>query len=292
MKNSRKLTTTFWLVCGYLLIAFSNNARADIFREADSLFNLKQYRDAAIAYEKVAFYYNENEEIKTKSLLKKSECLIAEENYAAIELALQRINTKILKDSLKAEVLFKQAFSTYLTSNFERSKNYILPVLSLQTSAEMYKSASILYSLVLNEQSLWTQSETNLQYYVQALNLDTLQKQELQHQVNMLYNHAPKLKKLKKARTLSFVFPGLGQMYTGNTGKGIASIVLISIASGMIYYNIVNTAYLAGLAGVYLFSNIYIGTINQLHYLIKKENSQKIRSYNDKLAQEIKILFP
>lgn len=275
------------------MIISSGNLFATNFSEADSLFSIGRYRDASIAYEQIAFDHSDNDTIITEALLKKCNCLKAENRSQDIYTLLTRCKTNTISDSLKAVVLFEQTLSAYLFGNYSVARKTIEPVLSMRTDPEMDLSSVFLYSLILDEQGEWTTSKNNLvSYFRRAENIRPSLRDSLLQEINVIYNPDlyPHLKKIKKARLLSMILPGSGQFYTGQITRGIICFGLVALSGVYIYYDIIHELYIAGAAGFFLGETFYIGNINQLNGIIIKKNQHKKDLFNATLTNQLSQL--
>jgi TM2 domain-containing membrane protein YozV len=260
------------------LIISSNNLYAANFEHADSLFRLKLYPEACIAYEYIIFENPGNETIKALALLKKSSCYKAENNYALIDNMLNRCNVSDLNDSIKAQIFFARAWACYMNGNFEFAKDRILPIFNINTSPEIEKASVLLYSLILNEMGKWDESKNNLVSYINRIDIkDMNMRDSLLQEVNVIYqkNNIPTLKNIKTARTMSFILPGLGQTYAGKAGMGIISLSLIALSGTFIYYSIIDQIYASSAAGLYVFLYFYSGNITKLKPMVDNRNERK-----------------
>lgn len=273
-----------------LSIISSSKASATTFQQADSLYRLCLYPEACIAYEQIIYENPNNESIKANALLKKSYCYKAQHNYSLIDNLLSRCDINRLNDTLKAQILFEQSLACYLSENFTHAKERIQPLISLNTSSELDKASVILYSLILNELNCWEESKLNMVSYLKRAEIkDTKTRDSLMQVVNTMYQekNIPKLKKIKTARTLSFILPGLGQAYTGKAGMGIVNLSLVALSGAFIYFNFVDEIYTSSAAGLYLFSYFYIGGINQLNKMVSKRNTTKKNEANAILRTQL-----
>jgi TM2 domain-containing membrane protein YozV len=248
------------------------------------------YPDASIAYEQIVFDHQNDETIKAQALLKKSYCYKSEGKYSLIDNLLKRCDVNKLNDSIKALILFEQAFACYMDEKFELAKERILPVLNLNATPEMDKASVLLYSLILNELNCWEESKNNLVSFIKRTDIkDETLRDSLIQEVNTMYQkkNIPHLKKVKTARLMSFIIPGSGQMYAGQPGKGLISLSLVALSSTFIYFNIVDQIYTSSAMGVYLFSFFYTGNVNQTHDMVKKRNNTKKNTTNTYLRKQI-----
>lgn len=272
------------------MIVFSNNSSAATFGQADSLSHLRLYQEACVIYEQLIFESPGNESLKANALLKKSYCYKAEQKYSLIDNLLSRCDLNKLSDSIKAHILFEQAFACYMSENFSQAKKRILPVLNLNTTQEIDKASIFLYSLILNELDGWEESKNNLVSYLKRAELkDENLREALIKGVISIYQkkNIPKLKKIKTARIMSFILPGSGQTYGGKVGKGIISLSLVTLSGAFVYFNFVDQIYSSSAVGVYLFSFFYTGNVNQTIDIVKNRNYKKKNKANNYLKNQL-----
>jgi TM2 domain-containing membrane protein YozV len=289
-----------WLVCGFLLIISSGNLQAQTFRIADSLYAAGLYRDAGIACEQVAFDNSENNVLVTEALLRKCNCLKADNRISEIYLLLKRCDTPTLSDSLKSMVFFEQALAAYIDGNYAIARKSIEPLISLTNDPVMELSGVFLYSLILDETGNWEESKNNLLSYVRhSTVISDTQRDSLAENIAQLYDSSnyPKLKKIKKARLLSMLLPGTGQIYAGKSVRGLIVFSLVAASGVYVYYSIVNELYLAAAVGFYVGETFYLGNVNQLNGIVSNRNQHKKDHYNASVKLALsslhnKILHP
>ena len=280
----------WWWVFGFLLTVFSNNLYATSFEQADSLFRLRLYSEACVAYEQIVYENSGNESIKAKALLKKSYCYKAELNYSQIDVILSRCNVNELNDTIKSQILFERSFACYMTEKFAKAKEHILPIFNINSTPEIEKASTLLYSLILNELCEWDESKNNLISYLKRAELENnKQRDSLIQVVNIMYQkkNIPKLKKVKTGRLMSFILPGTGQTYAGKPQKGLVSLSLVALSGTFIYFNVVGQIYTSTAVGIYLFSYFYTGNVNQVKPLVEKRNNSKKNEYNAFLRSQL-----
>lgn len=267
-------------------------AQTTDFSIADSLFSLKHHEEASLAYEYIIFSHPEDAPLLAACLLKKSECLKANGKYSEVPILLSRLDGLSLSDSLKGQIYFQKALSYYLTDKYELAEKSILPFFNLaETDYALAVSSAFLYATALGESGKWQEAKIFLLDFVKNENRITPELQvSLTENINILYSkeNIPKLKSIRKAKTLSLLFPGLGQAYNGNYGKGFVSLALVSGSAAFIAFNIINTTYLtAATAGAYLFLYFYFGGANQSNWLVPKKNNKKKSIYNQHLRSSL-----
>lgn len=282
------------MACKFLLIIFFNKSFAQQTNRIDSLIAAKEYNSARIECEYQAFLNQENHELLSKYLLKKTEILKLQNNNNEIPLTLRRINLTNINDTLKSYIYYENFLYYFNANNMLRAEENILPILSLNTENSLSKTSVIFYSLLLNNKSNWSESKSNMLFYINSLDLNLQLKNHLIDTLNTMFNKDlfPKIKSVKKARLLSIIFPGMGQIYNGNYGKAAISLALISMSGLLIYYNFNNKAYFSGiLSGNALIPLFYFGNVNQMRGLVENKNKIKTNNFNKNLNKNLLYIY-
>ncbi|MBK9318219.1 MAG: hypothetical protein IPM91_04905 [Bacteroidetes bacterium] len=268
------------MVFAFLSITSFVNAQSADFSKVDSLMALHQYEDASLECEYILYQQPGNPALMAECLLKKTDCLKATGKHAEVPVLLSRLDGFSGSDSLKSRIYFQKALGYYMSDKFELAEKSILPLFNLQeVEEEIEVTGALLYAMALGESGKWMEAKLFLTNFIQSNpRTDAALKTELTEQVNMVYDkeNIPKLRSIKKAKTLSLLFPGLGQAYNGNFGKGFVSLLLVSGSGAWVGWNIFNTTYItAATAGVYIFLYFYFGGANQSSWLVPVKNHKK-----------------
>jgi len=123
-----------------------------------------------------------------------------------------------------------------------------------------------------------------------CINSDTLLSQESKikwkYTIDSLINTFRYPKNLKKAKILSFLFPGAGYLYLNKASYFVTSFLLFSLSAAFIYYNIIWKCYFVSLtAGVFFIKTSYFSGINGLYdvyheKVVTKQKNQNKRIYS------------
>ncbi|MBK7964994.1 MAG: hypothetical protein IPK10_06710 [Bacteroidetes bacterium] len=270
----------------------STKAHSQALESADSLFAIQQYDLAAVMYERAVYERPNDVHFLATTLLSKTNCLKAQEKFEQIGSLLSRIDLNKISDSLKQEIYFQKALGYYLSDRFDDAEKNILPSFNLETfNTKTQLNSVLLYAFILDEQGKWSQAHQVMNDYIRnQTQLPSLEKERLTQSLDSLYatDQHHKLKSIKKAKTLSLIFPGMGQAYNGNYGKGFLNFLLTGGSATFGVYNVLQANYItAATAGVYLFLYFYLGGANQSSYIVPTKNYTKKRKYNDRLKLEI-----
>lgn len=287
-----KYIITSWWACMFLLTVSSTKAHSQALEAADSLFAIHQYDLASVMYERAIYERPNDVPFLAVTLLSKTNCLKAQEKFEQIGSLLSRIDLNEINDSLKQEIYFQKALGYYLSDKYEDAEKNILPSFNLENyNTKTQLNSVLLYTFILDELGKWDQAHLVINNYIRnQTQLPTHEKERLGQSLDSLYaiDQHPKLRSIKKAKTLSLIFPGMGQAYNGNYGKGFLNLFLTGGSATFGVINVLQTNYItAATAGVYLFLYFYFGGANQSSYLVPTKNYVKKRKYNDRLKMEI-----
>jgi len=280
----------------FLISWFSAGATTDtlqLAKSADSLFRLEHYYEAGNFYQK-ASYYCVSQKNKISFLLQKVNCLKQQGLFSDAEAIIASVNTD-LPDTLLNELLSQGALCSYLGSQYVKAESYLVTLDYKLSDRRLMNSNLVLYSLVLNEQARWAEAKEKLKSYINNNPLfDSVIKVAYVDEINILYNSGrfPKLKNPKKAKTMSHIIPGLGQMYAGYFGEGLSSLALNTItlagAAVGIYFQYYFTSIVLG---NYFFAKFYLGNVSRAEFLANKRNYLRINKFNSELKPKILKLY-
>jgi hypothetical protein len=245
----------------------------------DSLFSQEQWLAARVAYERVLFKNAVSPETYNLILLKKAYCFKAEGKFDEAYKVLTKASVYEVSDSIKFLLYYETALNAYLSNKPDISFGTIQEF-NYNLSDDRYKNQLLFLEILsLNELKQWSEAENKFLKYLQISNLPD------QHDAyNEILNH--KFKKIKKAENLSYVLPGVGQMYAGYPLRGLLSG---GIQVGLIYFSV--TSFLNGyffsgtFTGVALFYMFYNGGARYAAKLATKNNEEKSLAFNNKIKQ-------
>lgn len=257
---------------------------AAVERQADSLYGSRQYYDASLSYEK-AIYYHRNPVKKAALALKRTEALRQIGSFDIAEQTLKRVDLAALNDSMFYLVKYNAALCAYLNSDFASAESHLLQLVSFAKDTIRLAGSYPLYTLVLNELGKYDDAKHYLERFV---SVNRLEKDSLTPMIEKEYEPAkrPKYKRLKKAKIMSYIVPGLGQMYAGFYGEGITAMACNAIFLGLTGVGIYYKYYLTSILYSYtIFSKFYTGNISRMEFLVNKRNYLLQKNYNQRLKQ-------
>jgi len=152
-----------------------------------------------------------------------------------------------------ASFAYHHAVCAFFSDSFELSLR-LLEGIKLQSDSITLQT-KILEVFCLNYLGQFEEAQSKFTAISNQLELNPSAMDSLYQQAKSL-----KLKSPRKARIMSAFLPGLGQLYSGRTGKGATSFMLVSLCAGYAAFNIVTGYYVTSvLTGASMFLRFYQG---------------------------------
>ncbi len=269
-----------WFLLSFLLgTLFVNGQSKDAIKIADSLALNKLYSEASVWYH-YALYNSNAEDLNENAITGKLNCLKALGLFNEAKDFLLICNNINTSNDFKTELQFQEMLISYLSGNFLDAID-----LSAGFNDNIKKETKVMTSMIVilsyNELYKWKEADSALQLLIQ-------QYPSKDSTVSRMYAGLPRLKNEKKARILSALFPGLGQMYAGKFWPGIANAVLqfgclgFSIATWQREYY-----YSSVLIGVNNFISFRQGDKLRTQTLIKQLNRKKCIEFNENIKLQL-----
>lgn len=293
----------YWLLCislcaGFLIKATpEDSARVNVNplqKSADSLMQYGVYYEAALLYQKAA-YFSSGESSRARFLLNAAEAHKARAAFKAGALVLQGINFGEINDTLHYRVRYQAALCAYMDQDFTAAESYLQQLFYFVADSSLTLTARPLYSLVLNELERWAEARTNLLTYINNTDADSLQKKCWIKTIDSLYQpkNLPRLKNPQKAVWLSRFVPGLGQMYAGYWAEGVGSFLCNSATLALTAVGVYYGYYFSSiLVGYTVFQRFYIGNTRRAEFLANKTNYKRKKAFNEKVRGAVLIFYP
>jgi tetratricopeptide (TPR) repeat protein len=220
--NTKNITvkqkTVYTIIFSFFVFVSVSQTLEETYRFADEQFEAGNYHSALTEFQRVAFFDTQNqfEDVYQKTgdlFYTTGDFNSAIRNYD-IASRLER------NDSIKAEIRIKKALCYFKLNNYYFALNELLSITPSQNLT--IKNKINLFSAIA-----WFGVED----YNQALiSLSHVINQEDIPELEEIFNHFEKNRKRfspGKVELMSILFPGLGQVYSGNPGSGINSLVLV-----------------------------------------------------------------
>ncbi|WP_421877748.1 tetratricopeptide repeat protein [Marinoscillum sp.] len=262
----------FTLICICLSGCFIGNAQLS----GDSLYESGQYFQAAVAYEKEAFFAS-SAEVRDELLLKKAYSYKALGNYSKAFDITSRIGKR--NDSLNRQVLYERILLTYLSEEYQKAQNELLKW-QVKYGEQSEETIPLKFLTLVQIDRLEEAKE-----FLNA-NASTLEME--QQEVDSFFEKKWKLKNPDKAYMLSLFLPGVGQMYAGHFFKGMFSGV---VQTGLVVFtawNVYNGYFFTGgMTGAALFYTFYLGGARYARNLTIEYNDQVKSKISSKFLQTV-----
>jgi len=262
----------FLLICIYLFVYFSIDAQSI----GDSLFQAGKYFEAAVQYEKEAYFHPE---YQSEMLLKKAYCYKALGKYDQALQITKRIN-RINNDSLGRLVMYERIFLSYLLEDFPQAYNQLVQwdfkIQSKDESVEILRFLTLISLEKMEEARVLLEKQGDLYGMERA-------------QVEEILSMNWKLKDPQKAYNLSLFFPGVGQMYAGYFFRGLFSGGLQTVIVAFTAYSFYKGYFFSGaIPGAALFYTFYLGGARYARQLSEKRNSEIKSKLKESFLERIK----
>ena len=254
-----KYFTTFIFLC-----VLATVTKAQSFSTADSLFAARDYERAAVEYERCVFL-SETRATTHDALLRKAQCYKQVGCYDRAAATLERC----ARDNNDYAQL---ALCHYLAADFARAVAAVEDYRMLADTID--ENVLLIQILALNE----------LGRYDSAL---AIAQSFMGHRLDSCYAARPHLKNEKTAWYLSLL-PGLGHVYAGQVGLGIASFTMNAAVLGFAVWQVLEHCWLtAWLGGAGLLSATWPGSMRSAEYYVRKYNYSRSSQYNAELRSKI-----
>lgn len=253
---------------------------------ADSLMKGHEYTLAAVYYEKALFDQNqqldtvstENLRLLTNTLLfQKIQCQKALRAFEDAWQTAQRFDLNEPNDTLQFKLRYEGALCGYLSQRYNEAYGQIQQTRFYIQDTTLNVSLDVLEILTLNELERWEESKMIFARYVT--------RNQLTIQLDKLYGFLKKKPKSpEKAQLLSFLMPGLGQIYAGYPKEGFVSLGLQALSLGFGVYHVLNHYYVIGFfTGAGLFQTFYFGGARRASIMAEETNRKRKARNNQKL---------
>lgn len=256
----------------------SNEALAQQYlKQAHQLFKNQQLSQAQLNYERVVFL-SKSKPTQNEALLYKTYCHKQLKQFTQAQATIERAEVLPNQDSVNYVLLYEAALTAYLAQEYKQSLKFIDILKTTIQDSNKVKRITFLEILALNETYQWDKAKKLCAQYIKE--------NQVKQDVNELYGFVDKkpFKSIKKAKTLSWIFPGAGQMYAGAVGRGFSSSVLTLGALTFGVFSALNGYYVSAFfTGLGLGRTFYTGGRRHAAYQVQQRNLKKIAAYHQRI---------
>ncbi len=278
----------FCLICRFLCVLFLTNSNAfgQDSLTADSLMAVGQFDLASVYYEKVLFDRSRQPDAAASDayrvvindlLRKKIQCQKYQKHFEDAWQTAQRIDLNEPNDTLQFGLRYEVALCGYLSGHYGEAHGQILQTRFYIADSTLFSPLDVLEILTLNELDRWAESKEVFKRYAT--------RHQLSVNVDELYSFLKKKPKSpEKAQLLSFIIPGVGQMYAGFPKEGLVSVGLQTLALGFGVYHVWHRYYLIGFfTGAGMFQAFYFGGARRAELMAEETNRRRKAKNNQKI---------
>lgn len=247
---------------------------------AEKLFDANFYDEAITEYQRYIHFNPKREKVSYvyyKIGLAYRNKYNLEESLKAMETSAQTAPA----DSIKNERKIDAAVTYIAMEEYDKAKVILLKLTSFCDNSEIKRKASLFLGITHLYLYEWRSAKEALEIYFEEKG-----NSRFAHTVDSLLSSAENMnyKSPKTARLLSTFIPGTGQIYSGNIGDGINSMLLNGANIYFIIFKLLKEEYAnAYLIYFFLFRRYYFGNI----YYAQKGAAEHNRELNEERADSI-----
>lgn len=276
-----------WILCWILLLnitASANGILQDTTLIRQKLLTALQQKDTLTlrsSAEKYAFYGNNVQ--KTWVYTQTANFYLAQNQP---ELSIKYARKALYYAQKKQDkaflfYLFQGAY--FLQSKYNLSDLNKDSVYANSTDSALVKKSLFVYLLSQLHQHEWEEAKKTTKMYFGDST-------KYWDSVFAVHTAKIRLKSVKKATVLSYILPGLGQVYSGYTLQGIFSFIIISLLGFFLFYTLKNKWYLFGYFMIFgIFRRFYMGGAKfaqkQVYYHNAKQNEKCVKLLKSEIKQ-------
>jgi hypothetical protein len=276
-------TLQYFITFIFLCVPSLINAQDSIFDIADKLFEQKDYKNAALEYERIV-YNSTSKQDQNQALFKKATSYKENNNYLKASQTLDRIQTFSLTPEQQETYYYEKMLCYYLNEEFEKASSTIEDMY-LNIDSSKVTNTLLIQVFIYNELSRYQDAKIKAKQWVKTFEKGNKENKKIidERLIDDIYANIPKQKSEKIGKILSY-FPGLGHLYAGYPIEGIACFVMNASIIAFGVYEAYNAYYLtAYLGGAGILSGTYFGGYARANYLIRKHNYKVTKAFNDKV---------
>ena len=269
------------MICIFPFVGFSTNETSKYASQAEALEKNSNYARAALLYERCVYLSELNTE-KANFLLKKAECYWAIDELSQAKIALQRINTINLSDSLLFKTQYALAATYYMQGNYQSANSELIQIKAFIQDSSLVQKSTFLLRLTLVNLHEYKAAELQFELWANQLSISKSVKSELFEELKTIFDkkNLPKFKDPEKAKLLSMYLPGTGQFYAGYFWEGAANLSFQLAGLAILGYGICSTYYITGgIVGLGIFQRFYKGGVKRSQFLAEKRNFEDTKEF-------------
>jgi tetratricopeptide (TPR) repeat protein len=274
----------FCSICVFLLTVFSESklSASDYFSNACRIFSEGRFFEASIEFERAIFYEGDSNRIAQYKYYKS----LCYKELAAFDKALEElrpINLETLPDTLWLMIRYEQAVCSYLANDVDQAIRFIDTIKTRSSDTLNNPGVIQLNIICLNAKREWDSALKQWDLYLDNIELKDSVKNVLQKEITNLYRkeNIPRAYSQGKAKILSSIIPGSGQIYCGAVPEGLFNLLINTSLLGYSVWEFYSQYYFTGyFIGLRFFKKFYTGGITRAGNLAVEKNKLGISKFN------------
>lgn len=273
----------FYSICKFLFV-LCLISREGLTQSPDSLMAQQNYGLAAVLYEKQIFELTQSalsedslRQTYNQLLTRKIQAQKSERSFEDAWQTAQRFDLSEPDNSIAFRMRYETILCGYLAQHYNETYGLLQQTKFYTQDSLLSEALQVVEILTLNELERWTESKAVFQQYAarKGLNINA----------DELYKFLKKKpKNPDKAQLLSFLMPGLGQVYAGYPKAGIVSLGLQAIALGFGVYHVWHKYYFIGFfTGAGMFQTFYFGGGRRAAIMAETTNKKRKAANNQRI---------
>lgn len=258
MKTLIFLLFSCWIPC-------CSQSLQELHSFADHQLEIKNFDEAEYAYQRIAFF--DTGTFRSQVYQSLGNLHFQKKDYYQAGIYYDLAYTTVQKDSIKTQLLLKKSFAWLL---LEKPHNALIELYSIDDS--IYKRKTNFYfALAYFQIEDWKLSGN---YFKKAFHDDPIKTMAIE---SLFKNHLAKKKKsASKAKALSIVIPGLGQLYAGDYKNAFYSALLTGGLGLLFIHTGLNYSYLDAILSVFPWLHrYYLGGVKKAGLIAGEKEKQR-----------------
>lgn len=272
------MKTLFLLLCSLIVGSSQAQTTEELFKFADEQHAINNLDAAENAYQRVIFF--DTTSLKAKAFQRVGDIQFKRHEFNKAAFNYDLAYSSETSDTAKASITLKKAFCLILLEKYQLA---LVELFSSNDSVFLEKKSFYMGLSYFQIDELPTAQE----YFLKTASSDSAKKE-----INKLFTeyHSKKIKSPSKARTLSSITPGLGQLYAGDIKNAFNSALLTSALGILFIYTGINYGYLDAVLSVLPWlQRYYLGGIKKAGIIVQEKEQKRKDTLRNAILSELAV---
>lgn len=282
MPTTLKWIVSFWIISSSLSLAAQNLEETWSFGE--ELMVLGQYESAALTFERILLFDKEKQ--YPEAIIKVADCHKRSGNYIQAAGFYQQAYFAVKSDSLQNEMILQKTFCLLQGREFQAALAELFHL--SPNGSEAYLNRRDFYLGIAHfGAERFAEAEKHFKSWLERSAENSSRAEE---DLAILFDENDKISRLnpRKARMMSLIIPGSGQIYAGDWRNGLNSLAITGGLYYLFFINAQQTTYWESLLIVFpWFQRYYSGGMDAAYRITK---NKKAARRADKYREIIQLL--